>query len=639
MNRPGQIPPSDLNERRTLVGSPPIAPIELASLLFRVMAVSSISHPAHWINSRGLLSFWPREYDAMRCNITLIVTESRREAQTLGRFRERVNRGEMCVMIQRKRLVALIAVVICAGELFAQIRPAAEQKLHFEISFPAAIRPQPVTGRVYVMISRTNEREPRLQIGRTGVPFFGHDVENLKPSESAVIDENDPGSPLESIRDLPAEDFFVQGFVNIYSEFRRLDGHVLWMHDDQWEGQRWERSPGNLYSTVQRIHLDPQKGGVIKLIANQIIPPVAVPPDTEWVKRIKFQSTILTKFWGRPVYLGATVLLPRDYDSQTASYPVNYLQGHFSQAAPLGFEIGNDLYKEWVKDDFPRMLVATFQHPNPYFDDSYAVNSVNVGPYGDAIMQELIPEVEKRFRVIKEPYARILSGGSTGGWEALALQLFHPDFFGGAWAYCPDSVEFGDVEGIDAYKDGNAFYKQFEWRRVPTINTRETNGQVRMTSQQRIQFELTSGTRGRSGQQLDIWQAVFGPIGKDGYFEPLFNATTGSINPTVAQYWKEHFDLKVYLERNWATLGPKLMDKLYIYAGNADNFFLNNSTKVLDDWMKTTVSPHYEGFFLYGDGKGHCWSGAGTTAERLKEMAQFVARKKPQGTTTPWWRY
>lgn len=538
------------------------------------------------------------------------------------------------------RAVVLIALcAVCSSVISAQVKSPSQPKLRFEVSFPASAHAQPVTGRVYVMISRTNEREPRLQIGRTGVPFFGHDVENLKPSEPALIDENDPGSPVESIRDLPAGDFYVQGFVNIYSEFRRSDGHVLWMHDDQWEGQRWERSPGNLYSEVQRVRVDPQTGGIIKLSVDKVIPPVAIPPDTEWVRRFKFQSSMLTKFWGRPVYLGATVLLPKDYDRETISYPVNYVQGHFSLAAPLGFAPGNDLHKEWIKDDFPHMLVVTFQHPNPYFDDSYAVNSVNLGPYGDAIMQELIPEVERRFRVIKEPYARVLSGGSTGGWETLALQLFHPDFFGGAWTYCPDSVEFSDVEGMDVYKDGNAFYKQFEWRRVPTINTRETNGHVRMTSQQRIQFELASGTRGRSGQQLDIWQAVFGPIGKDGYFEPLYNPVTGTINPTVAQYWKEHYDLKYYLERNWATLGPKLVDKIYVYTGNSDNFFLNNSTKVLEDWMKTTLNPHYEGFFLYGDGKGHCWSGPVTAAERLKEMAQFIARKKPAGMTTPWWKY
>lgn len=534
------------------------------------------------------------------------------------------------------KTMSLLAFVCPAG-----IPAAAQQssQLRFEISFPASADAQPVTGRVYAIISRTNEREPRFQIGRTGVPFFGRDIEKLAPGQATVIDETDLGSPVPSLREIPPGDYYVQGFVNIYSEFRRADGHVVWMHDDQWEGQHWERSPGNLYSDVQRVHIDPFKGGIIRLSATNVIPPAVVPPDTEWVKRFRFQSPMLTKFWGRPVYLGATVLLPRGYDRQSISYPVNYVQGHFSLAAPLGFEVGNELYKEWVKDDFPRMLVVTFQHPNPYFDDSYAVNSVNVGPYGDAIMQELIPEIEKRFRVIKEPYARILSGGSTGGWEALALQIFNPDFFGGTWAYCPDPVEFSDVEGINIYEDVNAFYKQYEWRRVPTPNTRETDGRIRLTSQQRNHFELVCGTKGRSGQQLDIWSAVFGPLGKDGYFEPLFDKFTGVIHPAVAQYWKENYDLLYHLQKHWTTLGPKLFDKLHIYAGDMDNFYLNNSTRKLQEWMKTTTNPHYEAFFMYGDGKGHCWSGPVTTTERLKEMAQFVLRKKPEGTTTPWWRY
>jgi hypothetical protein len=321
------------------------------------------------------------------------------------------------------------------------------------------------------------------------------------------------------------------------------------------------------------------------------------------------------------------------------SYPVNYEQGHFSLAAPYGFDEKNDFSKAWLSDNFPRMIAITFQHPTPYFDDSYAVNSVNNGPYGDAIMQELIPEVEKRFRVMREPYARILSGGSTGGWETAALQIFHPDFFGGAWAYCPDSVTFMDVEGINIYEDENAFYKVYDWRKVPTANSRMVNGQLVMTSQQRNFFELANGTRGRSGEQIDIWSAVFGPIGKDGYFEPLFDKRTGAINKQVAAYWKEHYDLLYYLQRNWATVGPKLVDKLYFYTGDVDTYYLNNSTKELEKWMKTTTNPHYEGFFMYGNNKPHCWTGPVAPAERLKEIAQFIQRKRPEGATTSWWTY
>ena len=539
----------------------------------------------------------------------------------------------MARLITAAVLAASMAVVAVEAQ-----NPPPGRGVRVEVSFPASVHGAPVTGRVYVMVSRTNDREPRLQIGRTGTPFFGRDVEKLSPGQAGIIDASDLGTPVESLKDLPPGDYFVQGFVNIYSEFKRADGHTVWMHDDQWEGQRWNISPGNLYSDVQRVHIDASTES-IKLVAAHAIPPIEVPADTPWVKRFKIQSALLTKFWGRPIYLGATVLLPRDYATSTVRYPVLYRQGHFGLGAPLGFQETNEIGQAWMRDDFPRMLVVQLQHPAPYFDDSYGVNSPNLGPYGDAIMQELIPEVERRFRAIGEPWARITDGGSTGGWISLAHQILYPDFYGGVWSYCPDSVTFSDVEGINVYKDDNAFFRAIDWRTVPIINTREVNGHVRLTSEQRNHMELANGTKGRSGEQLDIWSAVFGPVGKDGYFEPLFDKKTGAINKKVAEYWRDHYDLLEYLKRNWATVGPKLVGKVHVYTGTADNFFLNNSTKELEDWMKTTTNPHYTGFFLYGDGKGHCWQGPESTAERIKQMAAHIAGNKPEGMTTPWWKY
>jgi hypothetical protein len=193
------------------------------------------------------------------------------------------------------------------------LRAAEAQETRFEITVPAAAHAEPITGRVYVMISRTSETEPRLQISQTGgTPFFGRDVERLAPGEAAVIDETDLGSPVPSLRGIPSGEYFVQAFVNVYSEFKRADGHIVWMHDDRWEGQRWNISPGNLHSAVQRIRLDVERGYRVSLTADRVIPPIDIPPDTRWVKRFRFESPMLTKFWGRPVYLGATVLLPRD---------------------------------------------------------------------------------------------------------------------------------------------------------------------------------------------------------------------------------------------------------------------------------------------------------------------------------------
>jgi hypothetical protein len=531
--------------------------------------------------------------------------------------------------------------------------PSGRALVKFEIRVPASVRAEPLTGRVYVIFTRDSTRDAHLQVARIGAPLFGHDVERLAPGAPAVIDGMELGTPVFDMADIPAGDYWVEPFVNVYSEFKRADGHVLWMHDDQWEGQNWTRSPGNIFGKAQKVHFDPKAKTVIKLVADQVIPPIVVPADNEYVQRFKFQSPSLTRFWGRPVYLGATVLLPKDYKTATISYPVNYIQGHFGLAAPYGFEAaaggrggrgaapGPSFRDQWMADNFPRVIVVTFQHPTPYFDDSYAVNSVNMGPYGDALMNELIPELEKRYRTIKEPWARWLSGGSTGGWEALALQIFHPDFFGGTWASCPDPVTFTDVEGVNMYKDANAFYKNSsEWQLTPTVNSREVNGEVRQTAQQRYWMQLVNGTKGRSGTgQQDVWDATWSPIGNDGYFKPSVNPRTGEIDHAVTQYQRDNYDLVYYLQRNWSTVGPKLVDKIHVYVGNMDTYFLDRATRDMEAWMKTTQNPHYEGFFMYGDQKPHCWSGPGTSADRVKEMAAYGLWKMPKGTTTPWWRY
>jgi hypothetical protein len=536
-------------------------------------------------------------------------------------------------------VLAACAIAPVAARLPSQARPS-PVTVRFDITVPTSVHATPITGRVYVMITRNGAREPRLQLNQAdGIPFFGRDVEKLAPGVSASLDNSDPGFPVERLADIPPGEYFVQAFVNVYSEFKRADGHTVWMHDDQWEGQQWHLAPGNLYSEVQKVRLDGTKGYRVPLTADRVIPPVTVPADTAFVRRVKFQSPMLTRFWGRPVYLGATVLLPKDYETSEVSYPVQYVQGHFGLGAPLGFREGSAVYQAWMTDNFPRMVVVTFQHPNPYYDDSYAVNSVNVGPYGDALMTELIPEVEKRFRVIREPYARVLSGGSTGGWESLALQLFYPDFFGGTWTACPDPVTFSGYEGVDIYKDENAFYKQHEWYRVPTPNMRDTFGEPLNTVQQKVRFEMVNGTKGRSGRQLDIWSAVFGPLGPDGFFKPLIDPRSGAIDKDVAAYWKENFDLLYFMQKNWATLGPKIIDKIHVYTGDMDTYQLDKGVVLMEQWMKTTSNPHYEGFFLYGDRKPHCWSGPETPAERLKQMAIHIAAHKPAGATTPWWRY
>jgi hypothetical protein len=543
--------------------------------------------------------------------------------------------------------------------------------LRFTVTVPSTARAEVLTGRVFVVLSRDSAPEPRLAMGNLTQtpPFFGVDVTGLPAGQAAVIDDTTLGYPVSSLRGIPAGDYYAQAVVNVYTEFHRSDGHTIWAHNDQWEGQHMTRSPGNLVSEVTRVHLDPAAGYAIALQATRVLPAVVVPPDTKWVKRVKIQSAMLTKFWGQPIYFGATILLPAGYDEHpNARYPVLYEQGHFTLNPPFGFttdsgptapavearqrnynlESGYAFYKEWSGPHFPRMIVVTFQHPTPYYDDSYAVNSVNNGPYGDALIQELIPYVESHFRIIAKPYARVLSGGSTGGWESLALQLYHPDFFGGTWTLYPDMIDFSHYQLVNAYADTNAFLMTTpvpggpvtDWVHPERYIMRGNDDQPYLTAHQQSQIEDVAGSHGRSAEQLEIWEAVFGPIGADGYPVALWDKRTGHINHDVALYMRDHgYDLRAYLQQHWAEVGPKLVGKIHIDVGDNDNYYLNLPVYAMQQFFDSTKSPHVDAVFRYGRPlKGHGWEHA-SQATLLREMAAAIRAHAPSGENVAAWMY
>lgn len=515
-----------------------------------------------------------------------------------------------------------------AGLLFA-VAAIAQPK--FEVTFPNSVHAGPITGRIFVALSQREIPAPLQQIGNWNAqaPFFAADIDQLAPGSSALVDSSAVGYPLNSLKELQPGDYYVQALVNVYSQFHRSDGHVIWAHMDQWEGQHFTRSPGNLFSEVRKLHID--SNSVVKLELTQIIPPIQAPEDTAWVKHIRIQSPMLTKFWGHPIYLGATVLLPKDYDQHPDQhYPAIYIQGHFGLNPPFGFsdhaaagprgQAGYDFYQAWTSDDFPRMFAVTFQHPTPYFDDSYAVNSANNGPYGDALLQELIPYLEEHFRMMREPRARFLTGGSTGGWESLALQVHHPDFFGGTWTMYPDPVDFRRYQLVNIYDDPNAFEVPGYQYQVPERPmTRTAEGQMTQTMRQMSQLEDALGSHGRSAQQFEAWEAVYGPVGEDGYPQPLFDKRTGKIDKSVAKYMRDHgYDLSAYLQANWGKIGPQLRGKIHVYVGDMDNFYLNLAVYLLEDFLKTTDA---QAVFEYGRPmKGHGWQPM-TNAELVKMMA------------------
>jgi hypothetical protein len=546
----------------------------------------------------------------------------------------------------------------------------------FEIAFPRERSAQPLDGRLLLLLSTDPSEEPRMQINISPNTqmVFGIDVDGLAPDKIAVVDAEAYGYPVRSLHDVKPGEYYVQVVLHRYETFRRSDGHTIKLPMDRGEGQHWNIAPGNLYSKPHRITIGAHSS--FKIILDQEIPPIPAPADTKYIKHVKIQSDLLTKFWGRPMFLGANILVPEGFDEHPeAHYPMAVNQGHFP-ADFEGFrteppdpnlkpdyserfhiagynriqqEEAYKFYKQWISPGFPRILVVEIQHANPYYDDSYAVNSANLGPYGDAIETELIPYIEKKFRGIGQGWARFLYGGSTGGWESLAVQMFYPDHYNGTFVACPDPIDFRAFTTIDLYKDKNAFYIEGPHKKVLQAGTRDYLGHVMATTQDINHYELALGTKTRSGEQFDIWQAVYGPVGKDGYPQAIFDKETGEIDPHVAAYWREHYDLRYILERDWATLGPKLQGKLHIYCGSADTYFLNDAVYLMEDFLKSTVNPPYDGEVKYGDRAEHCWNGDPTLPNYLSRLhyntmylpkiLDRIAKTAPPGADLTSWRY
>ncbi len=550
--------------------------------------------------------------------------------------------------------------------------------MRFAIHYDGALAGGPVDGRLILLISDRDDVEPRFQVhsGLQAIQVVGLDVEGLAPGTPAIIDETAFGYPCATLADLPPGDYFVQVVLNRYETFRLASGHEVKLPPDRGEGQKWNKKPGNFFSQPVGLRLDPSKEVTHKLWMEDAIPPIEAPVDTRYVKHVRIESRRLTEFWGRPTYLGAHVLLPEGFDDHPdVRYPLVVFHGHFPadfgnwrETPPdpdlepefserFGVEGYNRIeqeeawkfYQAWTGPDVPRMLIVEIQHPNPYYDDSYAVNSANLGPWGDAIQYELIPYIEERFRAIGQGWARFLYGGSTGGWESLAAQVFYPDEYNGCFAACPDPVDFRAFVQTNIYEDENAYWRQGPFRRMRRPSFRNRLGQVSSTMEDDNHLELALGTRNRSGQQFDIWEAVCSPQGDDGYPRRLWDKLTGKMDFEVARYWRENYDLRHILARDWKALGPKLVGKIHVYCGDMDNFYLNNAVYLLEEFLESTTDPYYGGEVDYGDRAEHCWNGDHENPiwiSRLRynlfymdRIVRRIEESAPEGADLAAWRY
>ena len=533
-------------------------------------------------------------------------------------------------------------------------------------------------GRMIVLISENNETEPRFQLRDDSKTCqgFGMDVENWNPGKIQQFDMESFGYPIQNFIDLPSGEFYIQVLFHKYETFNRADGHIVKLPMDRGEGQQWNRAPGNLYSTPQKISISDGKISSLSINLDRKIPPIEEPEDTKYIKHIKIKSNLLSEFWGRDMYVGAHVLLPEGWESHpNVKYPLAIMHGHFPSdfggfrtsppdpnLKPIFSERFNvegynkvvqqeayDFYKSWTGPDFPRVIAIKIQHPTPYYDDSYAVNSAAQGPYGDAITYELIPYIEKQFRGIGEGWSRFVYGGSTGGWESLAVQVKYPKEYGMCFAACPDPIDFRAYCLVNIYEDQNAYYEEGSFRKTLVAGHRDYLGNVDASLKDMNYRELVLGSKGRSGQQWDIWEATYSPLNEEGYPKRIWDRISGEIDKEVAAYWKENYDLSYILKRDWAKHGKDWKNKIHLYCGDMDNYYLNNAVYLVEEILSETTAPYYNGEVDYGDRAEHCWNGDhenGNHISRLRYHRMFIKKYvdkvklvAPKGADLKSWRY
>jgi hypothetical protein len=572
-------------------------------------------------------------------------------------------------------VLVVVAAMALAGA--ASVSPA---RTRFTVRYSADKSREPLDGRLLLLLSTDKSEEPRFGVSDTSLnsqQVFGIEVTGWKAGDAAEFPADVLGYPTESLEAIPAGTYQVQALLHRYETFRLADGRVLKLPPDRGEGQQWSRAPGNLYSTPREIRIDSKKAETIAIDLDNVIPPIPEPPTTKYVMHERIKSERLSKFWGRDVYLGAHILLPEGFDSHPeARYPLVINHGHFPDTIG-GFreeppdpnlkpdysdrfhisgynriqqQLGYQLYKDWTSPGYPRYLVVEIQHANAYYDDSYAVNSANIGPYGDAITYELVPYLEKKYRALGGGWARFLYGGSTGGWSALGAQVLYPEEYNGAWAACPDPIDFRAFGVVNIYEDENAYFWKGPWKTVATPGHRDYLGHIQSTVEQMNRMELVLGPRTRSGGQYDVWQAVYSPAGPDGYPRPIWDKRTGVIDKETAAYWREHYDLVHILKRDWGQgLGKKLEGKIHLYVGEADNYYLNNAVYLAEEFLKSTKDPAYGGEVDYEPRAEHCWNGDHTRPNyesRLRYHQMFapkiverITKSAPSGADLTSWRY
>lgn len=480
-------------------------------------------------------------------------------------------------------------------------------RLRFEVTVSPELATALKPGRLIVILGRAGgfgRFEPRQGFGETGMdspPGIGRDMPVIKPGEKVVVDQSNEIFPIEHLSKLPAGKYAVQAALRI---------------NPDWSSHN---APGNLYSAVVNVELDPAKDQAVPLVLSLQVPAEKMPADSDNVKYVKLKSTALSKFYGRPMFVRAGVVLPSGFaEEPNRKYPLRVHIGGFGSRFTgvrfLAIQAGRN-------PQAPKFVAVMLDGAGP-LGDPYQVNSSCHGPFGDAIVNELIPHVEKTFRCVGANTARFTDGTSTGGWVSLALQILYPETFNGCWSSAPDPVDFRAYELVNIYRDKNVYVNRFGFDR-PSKRTIE--GETAFTLRHECQVENVLGFGDNwvtSGKDWCSWNGVFGPRGPNGRPIPLWNPKTGVIDPKVAEHYRK-YDLRHILETNWKTLAPKLQGKIHVWVGDADDYFLNNAVHLLNQAVKR-FDPPFDGSITIAPHQGHTSGWA--DSEVLEQMnRRFLA--------------
>ncbi|WP_372947536.1 alpha/beta hydrolase [Mariniphaga sp.] len=446
------------------------------------------------------------------------------------------------------------------------------------------------SGRIYLFVSTSQMNQPRRNTWPTkSNMIFAKNLENWEKNNVFTFDAS-------------AE--FTKSFDISLGEFPHgnYTVQVLWDQDMQ---ESRINAPGNLYS--ESVRIDFQKDETFELPLKFKIEPQQL-AEHPLLKEVEYRSPVLSEWWNKEMRIKAAVLLPSSFYSEPdRKYPVRYniagYGGRYTRANQ--FVQWDKSFLDWWQSDKAPQIINVFLDGEGPFGDCYQLNSENSGPYGTALIQELIPLIETQFRGIGEPESRFVDGCSTGGWVSLAIQLFYPDFFGGCFSYSPDPVDFENFQLIDIYRDENAFINEHGYLR-PIV--RDISGEPVVSQRDFIQFENVLGwndTYTTSGGQFSAFTALYSPKGEDGLPKPLFDPKTGEINHEVAEHWRK-YDLKHYVETNWETLGPKIQGKIWIWMGDMDEFYLNHALRAFDEMLQKKENPKSDAVIQFSPMTGHC---------------------------------